>query len=103
MTAYVSWKNLEATQEKQVTERFTQAINHLGSDKIEVRLGGIYSLERIAKDSPEDHWTIMEVLTSFIQEKSPLDSNLGHLKTPRSGKVPKDIQAALTVIGRRDL
>ncbi len=38
---------------------------------LEVRLGGIYALERIARDSPKDHWTIMEVLTAYVRENSP--------------------------------
>jgi hypothetical protein len=108
VTAYVSLENLKATQrnvlvveEKQVTERFTQAINQLGSDKIEVRLGGIYALERIARDSEKDHWTIMEVLTSFIQEKSPLPES-EQLEEKPLIKIARDVQAALTVIGRRD-
>jgi uncharacterized protein YjbI with pentapeptide repeats len=128
VTAYVSLQNLKATQEnvsiaqrnllvseeKQVTERFTQAINQLGSDKIEIRFGGIYALERIARDSPKDHWTIMEVLTSFIQENSPLlgaeqERELRSINIGRSEniekpllKVTKDVQAALSVIGRRE-
>jgi hypothetical protein len=34
-------------------------------NNIEVRLGGIYSLERIAHDSPRDQWTIIETLSAF--------------------------------------
>jgi hypothetical protein len=78
VTAYFAWKNsdishkqLLATQEKQITERFSKAVEQLGNEEsITVRLGAIYSLERIAKDSKDDHWTIMEVLTAFIREKS---------------------------------
>jgi len=109
VTAYVSLQNLKATQrnvlvaeEKQVTERFTQAINQLGSGEIAIRFGGIYALERIAKDSPKDHWTIMEVLTSFIQEKSPRPEVEQGEPSP-SPKIQKDIQAALTVLGRREV
>jgi Pentapeptide repeats (8 copies)/Pentapeptide repeats (9 copies) len=101
-TAYVSFQSLKATQknvdiaeEKQVTERFTQAINQIGSEKIEVRLGGIYSLERIAKDSPKDHWTIMEVLSSFIKERSPIPAEAS------SSPITTDVQAATKVIARR--
>jgi membrane protein implicated in regulation of membrane protease activity len=32
------------TQESQITERYTKAIEQLGSDKLDVRLGGIYAL-----------------------------------------------------------
>ena len=92
VTALLSWRNVEVAEEKQVTERFSKAIELFGSDKLEVRLGGIYALERIAKDSPKDHWTIMEVLTSFVRQKT----------MHQIGKITLDIQAALTVIGRRD-
>lgn len=42
------WDELHLSREGQVTERFTRAIDQLGSEKLEVRLGGIYALERIA-------------------------------------------------------
>lgn len=95
--------DLNIAKEQQITERFTRAIEQLGSEKLEVRLGGIYSLERIAKDSPELHWTIMEVLTTYVTERSPLQSksiykNKTHTK---DSVITSDIQAALTVISRR--
>jgi hypothetical protein len=40
--------------------------------KLEIRLGGIYALERIAWDSPErDYSTVMEVLTAYVRENTP--------------------------------
>ena len=46
----------------QLTERFTRAVDQLGEDKkLDVRLGGIYALEQIAKESAEDHGPIVEV------------------------------------------
>ena len=38
---------------------------------IEVRLGGIYALERISKDSLPDHIQIMEILCAYIRENAP--------------------------------
>lgn len=99
ITAYVGYcnfetgqKNLKITEDTQVTNRFTKSIEHLGSDKIDIRLGGIYALEQIAIDSAKHHWTIVEILSAFIREKRPLNS---------TDPVGIDIQAALTVIGRR--
>jgi uncharacterized protein YjbI with pentapeptide repeats len=88
-------KNLKVAEEKQVTERFSKAIEHLGNDKaIEIRLGGIYTLGQIAIDSPNVyHWAIMDILSAFIREKRPLDN---------TDPVSIDIQAALAVIGRRE-
>ena len=42
----------EADLQRRVTESFSKAIEQLGSDKLEVRLGGIYALERISQESP---------------------------------------------------
>ena len=59
-----------ADQQGRITESFAKAVEQLGSDKLEVRLGGIYSLERISKESPDDYWTVMENLTAFVRERS---------------------------------
>jgi len=57
----VSRRTLELSEQGQVTDRYTKAIEQLGSDKLDVRIGGIYALERVARDSARDHPTIMEV------------------------------------------
>jgi len=93
----IAIKNTRVAEEGQITERFTRAVEQLGSDKIEVRLGGIYALERIARDSEKDHWTVMEVLTAYVRELAPLNN-----ENAKQAMVPStDIQAVLTVIGRR--
>jgi len=52
----------------QVTERFTRAIDQLGSEKLDVRIGAVYALEQIARDSAELHWPITEVLKAYLRE-----------------------------------
>uniref|UniRef100_UPI00055B4CDE pentapeptide repeat-containing protein n=1 Tax=Myxosarcina sp. GI1 TaxID=1541065 RepID=UPI00055B4CDE len=104
-------KDRELTQERLVTDRFAKAIEQLGSDKEEVVLGGIYSLERIAKDSPKDQWTIMEVLTAFVRKNSPIPPEIEELEDGSEDQLKAfeklepvniKIQAALTVIGRQN-
>ena len=99
---YLTWRRVRAVEEGQITERFTRAIEQLGqdeADKMAIRLGGIYALERIAKDSEKDHGPIMEVLTAYVREKAPRQQEY----TPRTDeRPPADIQAILTVIGRRE-
>jgi uncharacterized protein YjbI with pentapeptide repeats len=70
-TLQVNQKTLETTQQGQITERFTKAIEQLGNDNLAIRLGGIYALERIARDSAYDHWAVMEVLTAYVRENAP--------------------------------
>ena len=104
----VSRRTLELTEQGQVTDRYTKAIEQLGSDKLDVRVGGIYALERIARDSARDRPVVMEVLTAFIREHSREDRDPSAREhwdpsEPDSAEPPRpDIQAAITVVGRRD-
>jgi hypothetical protein len=96
-------RNFTLSREGQVTDRYTKAIEQLGSDKLDVRIGGIYALERIALDSARDHPTVMEVLTAFIREHSderwPPPGPDGQ---ERERLTRPDVQAAATVVGRRN-
>jgi hypothetical protein len=74
-----------------------RAIEQLGNSKLEIRLGGIYALEQIARDSEKDHWPIMEVLTAYIRENAQRKE-----KTNLVAPLATDIQAILTVIRRRE-
>jgi hypothetical protein len=100
---YFAWKNITSVKEGQITERFTKAIDQLGAInedgklKLEVRLGGIYALERIARDSEKDHWPIMEILTAYVREHAVRVRD----ENPDVKPLTKDIQAILTVVGRR--
>lgn len=89
-----------------------EGVNKNGEKVLEIRLGGIYALERIARDSKKDHWTIMEILTTYVRENSPVteeviksDKEQSHNEPPPSHSImhQPDIQAILTLIGRRNL
>ncbi len=128
----ISQKTLETQQDQQVTERFTRAIDQLGATdddgepRLEIRLGGIYALERIAWDSPgRDYSTVVEVLTAYVRANAPYPPKT----SPDTGAIPNeaskeeggeqdkdakqeaqhapkepsaDIQAILDVLGRRE-
>ncbi len=100
-------------REQQVTERFTNAIDQLDrSRELDIRVGGIYALERIMRDSKRDHGAIVEVLTAFIRTRS-VERKEALARESRENATSKtntadeyaaveaDIQAALTVLGRR--
>ena len=94
------------TEQGQVTDRYTKAIEQLGSKEMDVRVGSIYALERVARDSAPDHPTVMEVLAAFIREHSreqwprPLTHEPG--ADPPGRRLRPDVQAAITVIGHRN-
>ena len=93
---------LKRAEKRQVIHRYTTAIAQLGSDELDVRIGSIYALERVARDSARHHPTVVEVLTAFVREYShkalrPPDPGGGE----QERSVRPDVQAALTVVGRR--
>lgn len=65
-------RTLEVTREGQIAERFGKAVEQLSSDKPDVVLGGIYSLEDIAQESPSDQPAVMDVLSAFVRARNPL-------------------------------
>lgn len=95
-------KNIAIALEGQITDRFTKAIAQLGDAQLAVRLGGIYALERIAKDSRKDYWTIIEVLTAFVRERAQSQLDDSPHPVPATHKVAADIQAVINVLNRRE-
>lgn len=105
-TYEVSQRTLALAEQGHVADRYTKAIEQLGSPELAIRLGGIYALERIARDSARDHATVMEVLTAFVRETPPLATPSVPSPRPGQGGRPRlraDVQAAVSVVGRRDV
>ncbi|QXJ23864.1 pentapeptide repeat-containing protein [Actinomadura graeca] len=93
---YFTRQSLAGGQEGQLTDRYTKAVEQLGSPRQEVRLAAVYALERLAGDSGRDHNTIMDVLAAYVRVHSPAP----RVATPREPAA--DVQAALTVLARND-
>ena len=88
---HINWRRVSTLERQvataqlgQITERFTRAIDQLGAVRPdntpapEIRAGGIRSLERIAGESPEDFWPILDILSAYLRSQSdtpPLDDN----------------------------
>ena len=73
-TQEIAQNTLKTSQEGQINERFTRAIDQLGNDKMEIRLGGIYALERIALESEHYDWPIMEILSAYVRKNSSAET-----------------------------
>jgi len=119
----VAQENLKVSQEGQITDRFSKAIQQPGAvdaksgqKELEVRLGGIYALERIADESERDYWPIIEVLCTYVRVNAPApnegEHGLSEQQKPKeaaqNGQASAsdihpaaDIQAILTVLSRR--
>jgi uncharacterized protein YjbI with pentapeptide repeats len=124
-TVYFSGRTFQLNRRGQLTDRFTKAIEQLGKPELDVRLGGIYALEQIARDSEELQGPIMETLSAFLREHTreqaradgqsgrrglgnflrvqvppgtDPDETMSQLSAP---SVRADFQAIVTVLGRR--
>ncbi|WP_170176230.1 pentapeptide repeat-containing protein [Lentzea flaviverrucosa] len=89
----------------QLTDRYTKAIAQLASEKLAERLGGIYALDHLMRESEADHATVVAVLAAFIRENAAIEivSKSGDVDAEvESEPRPRtDVQAALTVLVRR--
>jgi hypothetical protein len=103
--AYYTHRNFALNVQGQITERFTRAVDQLGNeDSIGVRLGGIYALERLARESRDDHGPIIEILTAFVRAQVARSSDLAEPGLPCDPeRLSVDVQAALTVLSRRTI
>ncbi|MEU3520314.1 pentapeptide repeat-containing protein [Streptomyces sp. NPDC006654] len=97
-------------REGQVTDRYVEAIKLLstpGADGMMARIGGIYSLERIMRDSDKDLDTAVQVLAAFVRKYAPApDADGPGIDEPDPDVIDlsepsDDVQAALAVLMRR--
>jgi len=151
-TQRATTNNEVQTREGQITDRYIRAVQQLGSSEpqsLSIRMGAIFALERIARESKTDYWPIIELLSAYVRNRSgpPLAGSqlqvltgfkelmpfvgidaLGQAVMPKTNKpylvlrstvppdnshdieeawpdesAPEDVQAAMTVLGRRRL
>jgi uncharacterized protein YjbI with pentapeptide repeats len=84
----------QAARDLLISSQASKGFEQLASDKIAIRLGGIYALEGVmnASERPEPYrGPVLEMLCAFVREYT--------IGKTVSGKPAIDIQAALTVIG----
>ncbi len=81
-------QTLSLNRSIKATDILARAIDQLGSEALAIRIGGIYTLDRIARDEPAERARVVVLLATFVQRipENPLDD------------ISPDIQAALTVL-----
>jgi Pentapeptide repeats (8 copies) len=81
--AYFAYRGLEAgrlqlkaTEDGQITTRYTEAVKQLGDKENDhIRIGGIYALRRIARDSDRDLAAVVALLSAFVRRSVPLKAD----------------------------
>ncbi|MER5432219.1 pentapeptide repeat-containing protein [Streptomyces sp. NPDC002588] len=102
--AYATWRqlrvsqdSLRATQEGYVTDRFSRAVDQLGSDKLETRIGGLHALWRIAEHSARDREAVVSIQAAYLRTHlpwPPTAPGAPAADVPINDVVPLEVRAA---------
>jgi hypothetical protein len=120
---FVAIQQIVISRENHFTALFSKSIEQLGtrpvagdtdhspqtlSRSFDVRIAGIYGLDRVARDSNRDHWPIMEILCRYVRQNHPaakagpnVDAEKLIDKLDALPEAPFDLESAMTTIGRR--
>ncbi len=102
--AYWTAQNYQLARKGGNVDRFMKAVDQLGAvDKdgkpiIEVRVGAIYSLNALIRDSEEEYWNSIETLCAFVRFRK---WDGGVSKVDGAVHPPADLQAALYTLAFR--
>jgi len=89
---YYTGRKFVLDRDKQYTDRFTNAVDQLGSADVTVRAGGHRALDRILHDSARDRDRVLRTVTGYLRTH-PVSQD----KIP----TPDDVAAALATIRDR--
>jgi uncharacterized protein YjbI with pentapeptide repeats len=101
-------KDAEITQARREehAKRFMDAVQLLSSDKTDAQFGAIYSLEALARESPEDVRRVADTLCAFIRSHGKpvaAPSYEAELKKAHRTVPPPEVQVAVSVVANLDV
>jgi len=70
-------KTLRLTESQQETDRFTRAVQELGSSNFALRLGGIYSLDRLGQTSIDAREPVVQLMLPYLHRNHPARRRAG--------------------------
>ena len=111
----VAEQQATTSQEGLLNERYQKGAEMLGSEVLSVRMGGIYALQRLSEEHPEQyHVQIMRLFCAFVRHPT----QRGESETPvavgvvaavpdetpveASERIREDVQAVMEAIGYRN-
>ena len=113
--ALLTWLQVQATfrqialsEDQQRAERFTRAVDQLGNNSLDVRLGGIIGLGQIiaASSKEEDRQAMIQVLTAYVRRHAhwtAVDAKQRYTEIEDLRTRAPDIQEAMTILGRENI
>jgi hypothetical protein len=99
----LTWRTVWLTREGQITDRLAEAVARLGEDeKVNVRVGAIYALGRVARDSRVDHPAVMALLGEHLRATHPaVDEDGRRLELTSRRGVDPEVRAVAVVLHTR--
>jgi uncharacterized protein YjbI with pentapeptide repeats len=95
---FVTYQQIQSTFQKDISDRLAKAIEATGSSNVALRAGGVYTLGRIMRDSPQDSSAILQILSAFVRSTAAMSNSHAD-----PGAAPIDVSAALLVITNRPI
>ena len=97
--AETAQRQAEIAQRGLVNERYQKGAEMLGSNVLSVRLGGIYALQRLAKEDPKQyHVQIRKLFCAFVRYPVQHKTKSAERKT-----LDEDVQAIMEILGDPDI
>ena len=73
-----------------VAERFNRAVGRLAEERLEVRLGAIFTLRQVAADFPDLTGDVFDLLAAYVRDRSVAASETD---------MPPDIELIIEMVG----
>ena len=103
---FVAERQASTAQQGLLNERYQKGAEMLGSKVLSVRLGGIYALQRLAEEWPDQyHIQIMRLFCAFVRFPSrdqSLESGQAVIEPGTLLGIRQDVEAVMQLIGCRD-
>ena len=101
----VAERQADTAQQSLLNERYGRGAEMLGSDVLSARLGGIYSLQRLASEHPHKyHIQIMQLFCAFVRNPTRQAPSQVEQQGNGEGRTPQlreDVQAVIAAVGGR--
>jgi len=74
---YFTAQNTRLSEDGRITDRFSKAVDQLGARTqdgnplLEIRLGALYALQRLARDSRRDRDAIIDISCAYVRQNAP--------------------------------
>ena len=101
----VADRQAKTAQQGLLNERYQKGAEMLGNDVLSVRLAGIYALQRLSEDYPEQyHLQVMRLLSAFVRlptKDQSLESGQVEIEPGTLLGIRQDLEAVVEVINSR--